>query len=314
MTKEMMTKEIDAVEPNAVADIPGPDLNTKTPRRRAPAGACDCHLHIFGKPNKVKLNPGREYTPAEADLEQLEARNKVLGIDNVVVVQPSTYGITNDFIYEQVQALGEHGRGVAVTDLSMSYKDLEKLNEAGYQGTRFNVAAAGGTPLSELGAVAERIAPLGWNIQFFLQVSKSMVELADQIAKLPVPVVIDHMGAPDLSLGGPEQPGFQALLNLMKGGNTYVKLCGAYRLDFSGNPWPTADPFARALIEAAPDQCVWGSDWPHPYCVTSEKNVLGPMPNDGDLFDKLLDWCDNDEDLWKKILVDNPSKLYDFNE
>ena len=95
-----------------------------------------------------------------------------------------------------------------------------------------------------------------------------MVELKDQIAKLPVPVVIDHMGAPDLSKGGPEQPGFQALIELLKGGNTYVKLCGAYRLDFNGAPWPKADPFARALIEAAPDRCVWGSDWPHPYCVT----------------------------------------------
>lgn len=87
-----------------------------------------------------------------------------------------------------------------------------------------------------------------------------MVELADQIGKLPVPVVIDHMGAPDLTKGGPEQPGFQALLNLMKEGNTFVKLCGAYRLDFGDNPWPKADPFARALIEAAPDQCIWGSD------------------------------------------------------
>ena len=309
-----MTQEIDAIEPNAVTDIPGPDLDTKAPKRRAPAGASDCHHHIFGKANEVPLNPGREYTPAEATLEQFRARNKILGIENSVVVQPSNYGITNDFIREQVQALGKNGRGIAVTDLSTPDKELERLNDAGYIGTRFNVAAAGGTPLSELSAVAERIAPLGWNIQFFLQVSKSMVELKDQIAKLPVPVVIDHMGAPDLSQGGPEQPGFQALIELLKGGNTYVKICGAYRLDFHGEPWSKADPFARALIKAAPDRCVWGSDWPHPYCVTNVKGKLGPMPNDGPLFDKLLEWCDNDEGVWKKILVDNPSKLYGFNQ
>ena len=310
-----MTKEIDRIEPDAVSDIPGPHLDTNAPKRRAPAGAWDCHLHVFGDPTKVKLNPKRDYTPPEANLEQLRARNEVLGIENVVIVQPSTYGIDNGFICEQVEGMGKHGFGIAVTDMSTSDNDLEKLHDAGYRGTRFNIASSGGTPLSELSAIAEHIAPLNWNIQFFLQVSKSMVELADQIAELPVPVVIDHMGAPDLTLGGPEQPGFQALLNLMKKGNTYVKLCGAYRLDFDGVPWPKADPFARALIEAAPDQCVWGSDWPHPYCrttqtVTEGKPTLGPIPNDGDLFDRLLDWTDNDEGLLQKILVDTPTKLY----
>ena len=309
-----MTKEIDAVEPNAVADIPGPNLDAKTPRCRAPAGSVDCHIHVMGDPNRIPLNPGRQYTPAEADLDLLRARNNVIGIDNVVIVQPSTYGINNDFICEQVKAMGKHGRGIAVTDITTPEKDLEMLNDAGYMGTRFNVAASGGTPLSELATIAERIAPLGWNIQFFLFTSQSMVELADQIGKLPVPVVVDHMGAPDLTKGGPEQPGFQALINLMKEGNTFVKLCGAYRLDFGDNPWSKADPFARALIEAAPDQCVWGSDWPHPYCVNPATGVLGHVPNDGDLFDRLLAWTDNDDALLQKILVDTPKKLYGFNE
>ena len=305
-------KEIDRIEPNAVANIPGPDMNVIKPKRKAPPGATDCHHHIFGAPNKVPLNSNRQYTPAEANLEQFLERNKVLGIHNSVVVQPSTYGVNNDFICEQVRALGEHGRGIAVTDLTTPEKDLENLNDAGYRGSRFNVAASGGTPISELGSVADRIKQFGWNIQIFMFVSKSMVELESQIAKLPVPVVIDHMGAPDLSVGGPEQPGFQALIDLLKGGNTYVKLCGAYRLDFTGNPWPAADPFARALIKAAPERCVWGSDWPHPYCIEPDMKTLAPMPNDGDLFDKLMEWCDYDEALWKMILVDTPAKLYGF--
>lgn len=304
-------KEIDQIEPNAVADIPGPDLNVHKPKRKGPPGATDCHHHIFGAPNKVPLNSNRQYTPAEATLEQFLERNKVLGIHNSVVVQPSTYGDNNDFICEQVRALGEHGRGVAVTDINTPEKDLEKLHDAGYRGTRFNVAASGGTPLSELKAVAERIKKYGWHVQFFMDVAISMVELAPEIAKLPVPVVIDHMGAPDVTKGT-EDPGFQALISLLKGGNTYVKLCGAYRLDFTGNPWAAADPFARALIKAAPDRCVWGSDWPHPYCIEPDGKTLAPMPNDGDLFDKLMEWCDNDEDLWKMILVDTPAKLYGF--
>ena len=314
---ESMEHEADAIEPDAVADIPGPDLEIKTPKRRAPAGSCDCHLHIFGNPNKVKLNPKRDYTPPKATLAQLLVRNQILGIDRMVVVQPSTYGVNNDFIREQVETLGEHGRGIAVTDRSISEKVLEMLHKAGYRGTRFNLVSSGGPPLRDLRAMAERIAPFGWNIQIFLQISKWMLELEDQIAKLPVPVVIDHMGAPDLSLGGPEQPGFQALLTLMKKGNTYVKLSGPYRLDYDGPPYSKADPFARALIAAAPDQCVWGSDWPHPYIrtmqsLTAGKPILGPMPNDTDLFDRLWDWTDHDEGLWRKILVDTPEKLYDF--
>ena len=314
---KIMKPETEAFEPDAVADIPGPDLETLPPKRRAPAKSWDCHLHIFGKPSKVKLNPKRDYTPAPAPLAQLLARNHILGIDNMVVVQPSTYGGNNDFIRDQVEALGDHGRGIAVTDLSTSDKDLENLHKAGYRGTRFNLVSSGGTPLRDLRAIAERIAPFGWNIQIFLEVSKSMLELKDQIAKLPVPVVIDHMGAPDLMVGGPEQPGFQALLTVIKNGNTYVKLSAPYRLDFDGPPYSNADPFARALIAAAPDQCVWGSDWPHPYIrlpqrLTVGKTTFGPMPNDTDLFDRLWDWTDHDEGLWTKILVGTPKKLYDF--
>jgi predicted TIM-barrel fold metal-dependent hydrolase len=308
----MTQKEVDVIRPDATATIPGPDLNPHTPKRQGPAGSVDNHVHIFGEPNKVPLNPNTDYVPAEATLEQNEAMHKVLGIQRTVLVQPSPYGITNDFILEQVAALGENGRGVGVTDMSTPDADIEKMHKAGYRATRFNRASSGGTPMSELSSIAARVAPLKWHLEFFIP-SASMVEVLPQISTLSIDVVIDHMGAPNPGLGGIEQPGFQALLEQLKNGKTWVTLSSAYRIDYGPAPWPKADPFARALIEAAPDRCLWGSDWPHPYLIESDKKSFSSMPNDGDLFDRLLAWTDNDDALLQKILVDNPVKLYDFS-
>lgn len=305
--------EQDVIRPAAVATIPGPDLDTHAPQRRAPPGAVDNHVHVFGKPNGVPLNPKTDYVPAEATLEQNKAMHAVLGIERTVIVQPSPYGVSNDFERDQVQSLGKNGRGVCVTDMSTPDAMIEQLHQAGYRATRFNKASSGGTPMSELGAIAERVAPRKWHLEFFVP-GASMVDMLPQIGNLPIDVVLDHMGAPSVALGGIEQPGFQALLELLKNGKTWVTLSSAYRIDYGTAPWPKADPFARALIAAAPDRCLWGSDWPHPYLIESDKTSFSAMPNDGDLFDRLIDWTDNDEALLQKILVDNPVQLYDFHD
>jgi len=291
------------IDPDAVATIPGPDLTTKPPKRRAPPGACDSHLHIFGKPSEVPLSPKRRYTPAEATLEQATAMHAVLGIERMVIVQPSPYGLDNDFEREQLETFGARGRGSAVIDAATPDSDIEVLHKAGFRAARFNLVSGGGVATSELETVAARIAKLGWHLELFVDAAQ-LVELTPQIAKLPTEIVIDHMGMPNAQLGT-EQPGFQALLGLRAEGRTWVKLSAPYRIDAGPAPWPKADPFARALIETAPERCLWGSDWPH-------TRPPGPMPNDGDLFDRLLAWTENDDQLLKTILVDNPARLYGF--
>jgi len=293
----------EALDPDAVATIQGPDLETKPPKRRAPAGSCDCHLHIFGKPSEVPLNPRRSYTPAEATLEQAAAMHAVLGIERMVIVQPSPYGTDNDFERRQLKTLGDKGRGVAVIDIGATDAELDALRAAGFRAARFNLASGGGTALNELDALAARVGEQEWHLEIFIDAAH-LSDLAPQLAKLPTGIVIDHMGLPDAELG-PDQPGFQALLGLLAEGRTWVKVSAPYRIDTGPAPWPKADPFARALIGAAPERCLWGSDWPH-------TRPPGPMPNDGDLFDRLLAWTENDDQLLTTILVDNPARVYGF--
>ncbi|MDP6342479.1 MAG: amidohydrolase family protein [Alphaproteobacteria bacterium] len=274
----------------------------KPPAARAPTGACDCHAHVFARPGSHYLNPLRGYTPPEASLNDFRAMHRVLGIDRAVIVQPSVYGTDNRCSRQAVEALGDAGRGVAVIDLDTPDDELARLHEAGFRGSRFNVLSGGGVDLTQLEAVAARLAELGWHLQTFID-GAALAELAPRLAALPVEVVVDHLGHPDPELDI-DQPGFRALLGLLRDGQAWVKISGAYRVDSGPAPWPAADRFAEALIAAAPDRLVWGSDWPHPA-------LSGPMPNDGDLFDRLLAWTP-DEDLRRRILVDNPARLYDF--
>jgi len=286
----------------AQPDIPAAEP-AGAPRRRAPAGACDCHMHVFGPPGTVPLNPVRDYTPAAASLDDYRSMAHTLGIDRTVVVQPSVYGTDNACSRAAVEALGDAGRGVAVLDDTVDAAELRRLHDAGFRGSRFNLVTAGGVAVERLGAVAARLAEHGWHLQTYITATM-LAELAPALAALPVDVVVDHQGGPD-PRAGPQQPGFQALLRLIDGGRTWVKISGAYRVDHGPAPWPQADAFATTLIAHAPERLVWGSDWPHPH-------LAGPMPNDGDLFDRLLAWCADDDALLRQILVDNPARLYDF--
>lgn len=289
-----------SVEP----DIPGPEATVKPPREQAPPGAVDCHAHVFAAPGRHYLNPGRAYTPPEATLAQYRAMLASLGIERGVIVQPSVYGTVNECSRAAVEALGAKGRGVAVLDQNVPQDELQRLHNAGFRGTRFNLLSGGGVDLGELEAVAGRIADLGWHIQCFID-HRTLVELLPRLKRLPVDLVFDHLGQPDPGQGV-DQPGFRALRDLLAGGRAWVKISGAYRVDPGGAPWPLADPFARTLVAEAPDRLVWGSDWPHPHLQGS------PMPNDGELFDRLLDWTP-DSAVRHKILVDNPSRLYGFS-
>ncbi|MGH6917037.1 MAG: amidohydrolase family protein, partial [Geminicoccaceae bacterium] len=166
-----------------------------------------------------------------------------------------------------------------------------------------NLISPGGVPFDALDTLAAKIAAHGWHLQLFMGPDLLLAH-AEKLAALPVDLVFDHFGPLDLSKGV-DQPAMRALLGLLAHGSTWAKLSGAYRLDQGPSPWPAAKPLAALLLKEAPDRLVWGTDWPHP-------DLRGPMPDDGDLLDALWDCC-RDEVLYRKVLVDNPARLYGFS-
>jgi predicted TIM-barrel fold metal-dependent hydrolase len=286
------------------------------PKFRVPAGACDCHMHIFGPPDKYPGAPQRSYTPREASFAQYQAMAAVLGLQRIVFVQPSTYGADNSCLVDTLREAGGKMRGVAVIDEHTSDRDLEMLKEAGVRGVRVNVETSGVRSPSEIGKVvtgtAARIRPFGLHLQLFAALS-AIEALYGVLRALPVPLVIDHMGLARGSLGT-EQPGFDKLLELVAGG-AWVKVSGVYRVSTEDPNYSDAAPIAKTLIAANPKRIVWGSDWPHTGKHGGAPHETAPIVefrplDDGQLLDLLADWAD--EETRDAILVDNPAELYGF--
>lgn len=283
-----------------------------------PAGACDCHTHIHGDPEKFPFFAGRVYTPELASPEEMTALHKALHIERVVIVTPSVYGTDNSATLFGMKARGPTARGVAVIDDKTPEADLDAMNQAGIRGIRLNLATGGvndpsvGRPRFQ--AAVDRVKNRHWHVQLFT--SLSMISaIKDLVAASPVPVVFDHFGGTQAELGV-EQPSFPDLLELVKSGKAYVKISGAYRASKLGPDYPDAAPLARALIAANPDRIVWGTDWPHPDSVTPPgKKPTDVTPlfqiDDGRLMNQLPVWAP-DAAIRTKILVDNPARLYGF--
>lgn len=283
-------------------DCLAPDPAARSPRFAMPPGACDCHAHVIGPPERYPYVPERSYTPPDAGLAAYKRLHEVLGIERAVIVQPSVHGTDNQVTLDAIAGYGPECRGVAVVDETVSDGELMALHEGGVRGLRLNILFGGGVGLQALEPLAERVAHMGWHIQLLLDAS-DMDELAPRIRKLPAPVVVDHMGHMAVAKGM-DHPGFQALLGLVRDGLCWIKLSGNYRISTEAPEFADAIPFARALIEAAPGHMVWGTDWPHPA-------LFDFMPNDGDLLDALATYAPEDE-LRNAILVDNPARLYGF--
>lgn len=293
---------------NAAAPLcAAPDPDPRPPARRLPADACDCHAHICGPASAFDYDPARIYTPPDALLPDYRAMLATLGLSRAVLVQPSVYGTDNRVLLKALSDMGSCARGVAVVDPAVEDRTLDALHGAGVRGARLNlvdVADPSATlPLDEARALAARIARLGWHVEFLVHVD-NVPDLDSQFADFPAPVVFGHLGyfRPGQD---PDVPGFQALLRLLKGGRAWVKLTGPYRISAEPAPYADTDPFARALLEAAPDRVVWGSDWPHVM-------VKSAMPNDGTLADILCGWAGDTATL-ERVLVDNPKELYGFD-
>jgi predicted TIM-barrel fold metal-dependent hydrolase len=276
---------------------PNPDLTP--PKFVAPPGSWDCHLHIIGPPERYPYVPTRSYTPVEASAEDYRRVAAALGLTHAVIVQPSFYGTDNRCTGDAVLASNGQWRGVAVIHPDTSDAELADLDTAGFRGVRINLLFKGGLAMDALEKIAGRIQPLGWHVQLLVD-GRDLPELAPRLRRLPAPFVVDHMGHMPASLGV-QHPGFQALLELAREGG-WVKLSGAYRISALPYPYEDVVPIARALVQAAPERMVWGSDWPHPA-------ISVPMPRDGDLLDLLPVWIP-DAETRRRVLVENPRVLY----
>ncbi|HEX3864389.1 MAG TPA: amidohydrolase family protein [Stellaceae bacterium] len=274
---------------------------TEPPKLKAPANACDCHHHIYG--SQYKTDPRTSLRPGDATVADYRNLQKRIGTTRDVIVQPSTYGTENAPTLDALVAIGPTARAVVVVDTTVTDAELKRMHGLGARGVRFNLAQAGATTPEMLEPIAKRINDLGWHIQINATAAKIM-EIMPILGKLPCPIVFDHLAhIPEPE--GVNHPLFGQVRALIDKGKTWVKLSGAYADTKIGPPtYADSTLVAQAYAKAAPERCVWGSDWPHP----SEREK---KPDDAVLFDLLLTWVP-DEKARHRVLVENPEVLYDF--
>jgi len=283
-----------------------------------PAGACDCHTHIHGDPEKFPFFAGRIYTPEMALPQEMAALHKVLHMQRVVIVTPSVYGTDNSATLYGMKARGADARGVAVIDDKTPESELDAMDRAGIRGIRLNLATGGtndpAVARQRFASGVDRVRGRNWHVQFYTNL-QMISALKDQFLQSPEPLVFDHFAGAQAALG-PEQPGFADVLDLVKSGKAYVKISGAYRASKTAPDYTDVVPLAKALIAANPDRIVWGTDWPHPDSVTPPgKQPTDVTPlfqiDDGRLLNQLPVWAP-DAAVREKILVTNPARLYRF--
>jgi predicted TIM-barrel fold metal-dependent hydrolase len=282
-----------------------------------PPNACDCHTHIFGDPKQFPLWSGRSYTPETALPAEMSAVHRALHMARVVIVTPSVYGTDNSATLYGMKARGANARGVAVIDDHTSEGDLDAMGAAGIRGIRLNLASSGQTGAAAarqlFQAAANRMKSRRWHVQMYTNLAV-ISSIKDLVQSAPVPAVFDHFGGAQAAQGL-EQPGFADLVELVRAGKAYVKISGAYRASTQAPDYADVAPFAKALIAANADRVVWGTDWPHPGAAAPGRPVTDLTPltqiDDGRLLNQLAVWAP-DPAVRKKILVDNPARLYGF--
>ena len=284
-----------------------------------PTGACDCHTHIFGDAARFPFWSGRTYTPPEATVAGWQAIHRTLRMDCGVLVQPSVYGTDNRCMLEAIARLGRRARGVAVIEENASSRELDALHRSGVRGIRVNLETFGiADPAAATARLQRALAQLAhrpWHVQLFVR-SSVIPSLEAAVLQSPLPIVFDHFGGARAEAGINDQ-GFQSLVRLVRSGNAYVKVSGAYRASSSGPPdYADVRPLAHALVEANPARVLWGSDWPHPDSRRREGPEISAIsPNlivdDIATLNQLAVWVP-DASRRRAILVDNPARLYGF--
>jgi len=288
-----------AMDPDWLVFHPSP----KKPSYVPPAGAVDAHCHVFGPAAQFPFAPERKYTPCDAGKDELFKLRDHLGFSRNVIVQATCHGKDNRATVDAVRAAGGLARGVATVGEEITEAELAELDAAGVRGVRFNFLRrlADFTPHEVLRRIADKVAPFGWHVVVYFEAA-DLAELKPLFSSLPTKVVVDHMGRPDVSLGV-DHPQFQAFVRWMdEDPDVWSKVSCPERLSLAGPPYDDVVPFQRAIVERFPDRVLWGTDWPHP-------NLKGHMADDGVLVDQIPKFATTEE-LRRKLLVDNPMRLY----
>ena len=273
------------------------------PRFRPPPGAVDAHCHVFGPGDEFPFAPERKYTPCDAGKDRLWTLRDHLGFSRNVLVQATCHGSDNRAVLDAIAHSNGKAKGIGSARPSISNDELQVLNAGGLKGLRFNFVKrlVDPVPQDQLRDLAARIKPLGWHIVIYFE-APDLNDLFDFIAEMPVPVVIDHMGRPDLDQSI-DHPNFARFLELAQLSHVYTKVTCPERLSVTGPPsYDDFVPFAQTVVESAPDRVLWGTDWPHP-------NLKSHMPDDAWLVDMIPRIAPTGE-LQQKLLVDNPMRLY----
>jgi len=263
----------------------------------------DAHCHVFGPSDRFPYSPLRKYTPRDAPAEKLFALRDHLGFDKNVLVQASCHGRDNSAMLDCLHKSAGRARGVAIVDPAVSDAELEKLDRAGVRAVRFNFLKRLVDPVSpsDCLALANRIADMNWHVVVYFEAA-DMDDIAPLLKDIPTVVVIDHMGRPDIGLGV-EHAQFEGFVSLMAANpNFRVKVSCPERLSVTGPPYDDVVPFSRMLVRRFSDRVLWGTDWPHP-------NMKSHTPDDGELTDQIPRMAPT-PDLQRKLLVDNPMRLY----
>ncbi len=281
------------------------DPNPRPAHTAPPPRSCDSQFHVFGPPERYPVRPGAVYEMPSATWQAAARMHRTLGIERGVVVQATTYGAAHEVVLDALAALGPNYRGCANAAVLNERDDayLDTLHRGGIRGARFTRPGLG-IALSEgdLTRAVARARELGWYVKVQPE-TNGFAEQAGFFEKLDLPVLIDHMGRPDPARGR-DDPSLAKVLELLRRGNFWVMLSLGEKISRTGAPWDDVVPLAQACLEAAPDRVIWGSDWPHPVSTRQP-------PNEGDLLELLYRYAP-DPGLQRRILVDNPAKLFGF--
>ncbi|WP_367399039.1 amidohydrolase family protein [Halomonas sp. 707D7] len=277
-------------------------LTGPTPRLKAPAGATDCHAHIF-LPG-FQSQPGGPQIAELATVDDYRKLQAWLGLSRVVVTQPNAYQTDNAALVEALEQFGtDVARAIAVVTPDTSRQELDRLHEKGVRGARIMQLPGGAVGIDRMLAVEKNIRDLGWHLMVQFN-GRDLPDYHDELQKIEGRYIIDHIGK-FIDPVAADDSRVDDILRLIDKGNAWFKICGAYETSLTGAPeFADVAPIAKRVIEHAPERILWGSNWPHVGVQRAQ------YPSDAEQLDILLEWAS--EENRQKILVDNPAFLYDF--